>query len=75
MQRHDWAADAELILRLADGQLPDGVRPGTPEGEHYRRIIEAVEADIAAAPPVTDAEVAAIIPILRRAGGGHASAA
>ena len=69
---HDWAADADLIGRLAAGQLPEGVRPDTAEGRHYARIIAAIEADLAKALPLTQAQLNRIIPILR-AGTDHAA--
>jgi len=34
-----------------------------PRARHYRRIIDAVEADIAASPPVTVTQLNIIIPI------------
>jgi len=39
----------------------------TRSGRHYRRIIDAVQADLAAAEPLTEAQLGRIIPILRGA--------
>jgi hypothetical protein len=71
MSLHSWCEDAALIADLANGRLPEGVRPDTAEGRHYRRIIDAIEADIAKAPPPTEAQLTKILPILR--GGDHAA--
>ena len=65
MMPHEWAADAELIRKLAAGELPEGVRPDTAEGRHYARLIATVAADIADTPPLTQEQLSIIIPMLR----------
>lgn len=54
-----------VILALADGRIPDGIDPGSAKGRHYARVIQAVEADMAAAPPMSDAVKARVVALLR----------
>ena len=71
----DPAERRPMILALCDGRLPDAVAEDSPQGRAFRRLIEYGDADIAAAPPMTDEAKARIVALLRGARGGGPNAA
>ena len=64
----------ERVFAIADGRIPDGIDPESPEGRRYAALITKVQADVAAAPPMTPAQKRFVVTLLR-GGGRNESAA
>ena len=60
--------DREIVLALAEGRVPAGIDPESAQGKHYAAWGAAIKADVAKAPPMTPAQKARAVVLLR--GGG-----
>lgn len=55
----------ERGFALAEGRIPPGIDPDSALGQHYARLAAAIKADVDAAPPMTAAQKARVVTLLR----------